>query len=387
MNIKKIVNAALCAAIASGGVLSNVATPVLASNANDSTLLTYEVTEKYTWTAPADIEFTTGSNGTEIKSGTVEVLENVIADLSVLKISIKPDQAFELTDSSNPDNKRTYTVKNGETTINVGDTVLEVPAGVNTGSADLDFQMNVENTEIAGDYRDVLHFVSEVYLPDYQLVDNDYNGSISKGDIVNFRQGYLYANTVDSATCPTSFIVLNTEGNNTELMARTDYKKTAFNDTLVKVTDSTGTEVPEYKNSVLDVLLNTTYYDSLSDTVKSKIANTTITQNSWDGYGDGETLLTITDASTSPTWKKVGTAGTYERYICAPDLDDIIKCLGASVTRSQIINMFGGTGDVWLRSSNSWEDCMTIINNGEPSVLGYYSNPAGVRPVFTIRLD
>ena len=106
---------------------SALGTPVLAENTTTgSTQVNYTVAESYSWTAPADIAFTANSNGSEVKAGTVNVTKNTIGSGKTLKISVASDQTFELTDTANSSNKRTYTVKDGSTALSAGSEVLSL---------------------------------------------------------------------------------------------------------------------------------------------------------------------------------------------------------------------------------------------------------------------
>lgn len=137
--------------------------PVYAENeTSDTTQINYEVSEAYEWMAPVDFSFTQNSNGSEAHTATVKVIKNVIGANKTLKISIANGQEFELTDSANSANKRTYTVKDGATSLTAGSEVLTVPSGTNTGSKDMQVQMDSETVEIAGTYSGTLKFVSEI---------------------------------------------------------------------------------------------------------------------------------------------------------------------------------------------------------------------------------
>ena len=142
---------------------SALGTPVLAENTTTgSTQVNYTVAESYSWTAPADIAFTANSNGSEVKAGTVNVTKNTIGSGKTLKIGIASDQTFELTDTANSSNKRTYTVKDGSTALSAGSEVLSVEAGTDTASKSLSIQMTSVGTEVAGTYSGTLRFVSTI---------------------------------------------------------------------------------------------------------------------------------------------------------------------------------------------------------------------------------
>lgn len=142
---------------------SSLGTPVFAENTTTgSTQVNYTVDESYDWTAPADIVFTSNSNGSEVKTGNVNVTKNTIGSCKMLTIGIASDQTFELTDTANSSNKRTFTVKDGSTALSAGSEVLSVEAGTDTASKNLSIQMTSVGTEVAGTYSGTLRFVSNI---------------------------------------------------------------------------------------------------------------------------------------------------------------------------------------------------------------------------------
>lgn len=392
-------------------------TPVLAENTNTgSTQINYTVAESYAWTSPADFNFTSNTNGSEAKNTTVNITKNTIGANKVLKVNIASDQVFELTDTTNSSNKRTYTVKDGSNVLSAGSEVLSVEAGNNTASKTLAIQMASVGTEVAGTYKGTLRFVSTIESTgtgsggsgggsssggsggaslidgtNVTLNDVDGNGTVSKGDKITFAASYLYADAGSSS--PTEFLVLNSDGSTAELMATTNYQNSAFNSSSVTTTDSAGNTVQQYEGSTLDTLLNSTYYNSLSSTVKGKIQAKAITQNSWNS-GSGSDL-TITDFnSKNISYGKIDTVATYDRNVYALDIQDIVDYLGTSITGAQMNKMFFGAEEsvdqyVWLRSANSTNDDFAFFVHGG---YGYarssrYSAPLEARPAFTISLN
>lgn len=153
--------------LASASVLGTfaMATPVFAANeTGKNTTVEYNVTESYTWTAPADFSFTKNVNA-ENKNGTVQVTKNVIGSKKKLQISLDPNAAFVLTDAANAGNTRTYTLKKGDangTALSKGAVVLEVNAGTDKGSQGLTFGLNSAGVQKAGTYKGTLKFVSAI---------------------------------------------------------------------------------------------------------------------------------------------------------------------------------------------------------------------------------
>lgn len=223
------------------------------------------------------------------------------------------------------------------------------------------------------------------------LADTDGNGTVSKGDKITFAASYLYADAGSSS--PTEFLVLNSDGSTAELMATTNYQNSAFNSPPVTTTDSAGNTVQQYEGSTLDTLLNSTYYNSLSSTVKGKIQAKAITQNSWN-RGSGSDL-TITDFnSTNISYGKIGTVATYDRNVYALDIQDIVDYLGTSITDAQMNKMFFGAEEfvrqyVWLRSADSRSRSCAFFVDGDYGIAfsDGYRETYEARPAFTITLN
>lgn len=150
--------------VALAAMLAGTMTTIPAKAANttsDDTLISYTVSESYTWTAPADITFTTSANS-ETKSGTVSVTTNVIGSGKKLVISIDSNEDFLLTDTADSNNTRSYQIKKGTTVLTKGASVLEVAAGTNTGSQALDFVLQSVTVQKAGTYKGTANFVSTI---------------------------------------------------------------------------------------------------------------------------------------------------------------------------------------------------------------------------------
>lgn len=157
----------------------------------------YKVTEAYTWTVPALIDFgenagtnakrvvnttldangtstpSTGDNGTAPK---VIVTKNVIKDGKSLKITLEPGTGLTAFTVKNEQNvELTYKVTLTKTKIgNVDATsdkeitttdkqILEVKAGTNTAEAQLKFELSTtdESSEKAGTYKGTVQFTAD----------------------------------------------------------------------------------------------------------------------------------------------------------------------------------------------------------------------------------
>lgn len=146
------------------GVMTTI-TPVFADNeTGKNTTINYVVAESYTWSAPADFSFTQNVNS-ESKNGTVSVTKNVIGSKKKIQIGVDPNATFELADTADATNKRTYTLKKNDasqTALAKGSTVLEVNAGTNTGSQGVIFGLNGVSVQKAGTYNGTLNFTAKI---------------------------------------------------------------------------------------------------------------------------------------------------------------------------------------------------------------------------------
>ena len=166
------------------------------STTSDNTDVLYEVTEGYTWNIHAAINFgkdaaIDGSNSGSDKTGhlviedqAVAVTKNIIRDGKKLKISIgayscdsegvkKTDNVFQV---ANGNSQLAYSVvgKTGdfkEGAIAIGNTILEVAAGVNTGAEHMTFTLDTSKlagaaqnlaSEVAGNYYGKVVYTAQI---------------------------------------------------------------------------------------------------------------------------------------------------------------------------------------------------------------------------------
>ena len=130
----------------------------------DSTTVKYEVTEEYTWSVPSEIDFTGDEDATITTSGTSGATQDVYVSKNVIKNGKKLNIALK--DATN----NTFKIKSAEgaeltyavNTLAAGDTVLEVPAGTNTGEATLTFKLTKDSVEKAGSYSGTLSYVATI---------------------------------------------------------------------------------------------------------------------------------------------------------------------------------------------------------------------------------
>lgn len=202
------------------------------------------------------------------------------------------------------------------------------------------------------------------------LTDNDGDGVASKGDFLTFKASYLYSN---GCSGPTKFLVLNSDGNTAELMAKTNYRSSKFNETSVTTNDSAGNTVQKYEGSTLDTLLNETYYNILSNAIKDKIRSKEITQYAWilgsEYLSNEDAIYTSAFSNCITKYRQSGTIGTYNRKIYALDFMDVMYYLGKNATEADVNNMFFGTnsrvsGYVWLRSASTYSNKFSLFVDG-----------------------
>lgn len=123
--------------------------------------VTYGVTEGYVITIPDSVNF---SNDTLTVEGEVKASNVIIPDGKSLKVSLVSANGFKLLYSGS---EIVYTLKNGETEVASGDTVLTVLAGSTglAGSTKLTFSTTTENIAAAtksGAHTDTLTFTAVV---------------------------------------------------------------------------------------------------------------------------------------------------------------------------------------------------------------------------------
>ena len=147
------------------------------------TTVKYDVTESYTWTVPATIDFTNVDNDSGNKTATIDptvtghtdskvtVETNIIKAKSSLVIKIKTGEQFKIATSEGASlsykvyNKGSNNSYNSEALAAEG-TVLTVASG-ETGSMDLKFVLSKDDNvkEKAGNYTGTLNFTSEISTP------------------------------------------------------------------------------------------------------------------------------------------------------------------------------------------------------------------------------
>ena len=201
-----------------------------------------------------------------------------------------------------------------------------------------------------------------------------------KGDIIN----------IDGIS-DRSFLVLKVNGIVGEVLSRSNYGSSKF---------SASPYYNTYSGGALDTRLNTTYYDTLPNTVKSAIVDKTFTQDRWYRSsagspvynGQGNYQISLSSAS----YKSAIT-----RHIYALSVQDIIDYLGVTtsmttsnttLTRANLVAMYNATsGAYWLSSagygSNANKNVMTVsigTSTGYLSIANDGGYSYNCRPAFQI---
>lgn len=132
------------------------------SGESGTTQVKYNVASSFTWEIHTDIDFgkNAGVNQTVNKTAElsddsllgVRVNSNVIPDSTKLVISMDSNNTFKVV---NGNTSLSYTVSktSGGDALEASDSILEVPAGTNTGSQALYFELDTTNggsSEVAG---------------------------------------------------------------------------------------------------------------------------------------------------------------------------------------------------------------------------------------------
>ena len=118
-----------------------------------STTITYQVDPTFTVTIPATVALG--------ETATIKAENVVVAKGKQVEVALTNANDFKVTTPQGA--SLTYTVKNGETTVNEGDTVLTVnPDNGKTGETTLTFSNPTETAKFAGDYTGSITFTVAV---------------------------------------------------------------------------------------------------------------------------------------------------------------------------------------------------------------------------------
>lgn len=149
-------------------MLTNSLSVFAAEPDNKTTTLTYQVNSSYDWTIHSSIDFgaDAGPNQTvDRNSNQVKVLKNVIPAGKRLRIKVKgtgENNAFAL--SNGKTQTLPYDVSDDNGSVGVNGSVLNVPAGVNTATQNMNFKLHTKtgSAEVAGSYDGNVVYNSEV---------------------------------------------------------------------------------------------------------------------------------------------------------------------------------------------------------------------------------
>lgn len=225
------------------------------------------------------------------------------------------------------------------------------------------------------------------------LTDTDSSGTVSKGDTITFAASYLYS---EGNTGPTEFLVMSSNGITCDLFSLSNYGSNCFNEIDITTIDNNGNEIQKYEGSTLDILLNETYYNSLSDDVKSKIQPKNISQSTVKGnLSSGDiNVYRIGDTIYPYRFSITGKTAEYSRNVYALDVQDIVDFLGTDIAGESLNNLVFGTEMAtyqyaWLRSALEGTSGSAFYINGESGTFNgrvhYYYG--GIRPAFNLSLN
>lgn len=156
MKKNKIMAVGACAlALASAG--SPVAMAETETSTKETTVK-YFVTETYEWSIHPEIDFGKDAGVSQVvnkSANKVAVTKNVLHEGAKLEIKVKGSGVGDAFTISNGGTEiLSYAINDGSEKKEVNSTIIEVPAGTNEGSKDLDFKLSTtgKKAEIAGSY-------------------------------------------------------------------------------------------------------------------------------------------------------------------------------------------------------------------------------------------
>lgn len=268
-----------------------------------STDVKYLVTVGYEWSIHSGIDF--GKNkgvnqSVSVKSNLVSVTKNVLEESNKLVIKVKGSgdgNGFTITNGGKE--KLNYSINDGTKDLGVNETILEVPAGTNEGTKNLEYKLKTadKKAEIAGIYNGVVTYMAEI---------DDTNTEIS----------CIAAGTKLTIEGKEYTVIEQIEDNQYKLLANylaNDGKEIAYDDTIEKnLTENYGT-------STSANYLNTTYYNSLSSSLRSAIVETAVQQ---------KTSLTQFPKNNTLDLTAIRDTGTHKVFI--PSWEELSKAFGGT---------------------------------------------------------
>ena len=159
--------------------------------------------------------------------------------------------------------------------------------------------------------------------------------------------------------------VLSVNGNVCKVLGMWDDFESKYNETST-TTNFNGTTAQKYENSTLDTYLNTTWYNTLSDTAKTAIVPENVVQYCYQYYDEPNTPNTPTytyqfqynwSDSNYENVDNVGNVVVGNRSVFALDFKDIFDYFEkVCITSDELMTMFWNSTTkvskgLWLRSS------------------------------------
>ena len=197
--------------------------------------------------------------------------------------------------------------------------------------------------------------------------------------------------------------VLNVNGNVCKVMGMFDDLTSVYNSTST-TTDFNGTTAQKYEGSTLDTYLNTTWYNTLSSTVKTAIVPENVIQYCYKYYDEPNTPNTPTytyqyqynwSDSDYENADNVGSVTIGNRNVFALDLKDIFDYFGkVCITSNELMTMFFNqmtavSKYLWLRSSLADNSLYAWSVNGDYGYLYNYvvTRSGVVRPALNLDMS
>ena len=197
--------------------------------------------------------------------------------------------------------------------------------------------------------------------------------------------------------------VLSVNGNVCKVLGMWDDFTSKYNETS-KTTNFNGTTAQKYEGSTLDTYLNTTWYNTLSDTAKAAIIPENVVQYCYKYYDEPNTPNTPTytyhyqydwDDSDYENADNVGNVMVGNRNVFALDLKDIFDYFDkVCITSNELMTLFfNQTTQVskylWLRSSGVgfFTNVWSVIGNSGNLDNNAATNSSVVRPALNLDMS
>ena len=197
--------------------------------------------------------------------------------------------------------------------------------------------------------------------------------------------------------------VIKCNGNVAQVMAMYDTLTSAYNNTSTTTTFG-STTAQKYADSTFDTYLNTTWYNTLTSTIKAAIVPENVVQYCYQYYDEPNTPNTPTytyqyqynwSSSEYENANDVGNVTVGNRNVFALDLKDIYDYFDkVCITSDELMTLFwNSTAKVskylWLRSSAAFNSSRAWFAGGYGGSLGgnYVDTSYVVRPALNLNLN